>query len=174
MSAAEGERCAGIVIAKVTRVQDPEGLGRVEVEFPWLAEGQAVERMVSVIAPMAGPDAGVFFMPDIGDEVAIAFDQGHWDHPYIIGYLWNPQQRPPSTDERQRMIRSKNGHTIRFVDSTPNAGNSGALIIEDAGGNVITLTNGRMVIHSKGALEIRSDGEMMLQNRLVRRVGGPI
>ena len=174
MSAGEGERSAGIVIGKVTRIRDDKGLGRIEVEYPWLAEGEPVERMVSVSAPMAGPDAGIFFMPNVGDEVVLAFDQGHWDHPCVIGYLWNAQQRPPSSDERQRMIRSKNGHTIRFVDSTPNQGNSGALIIEDAGGSVITMTNGRMVIHSKGALEIASDGEMVLQGRLVKRLGGPI
>lgn len=174
MNTGGGERSAGVVIAKVTRVRDDQGLARVEVEYPWLAEGAPVERMVSVAAPMAGHDAGVFFMPEIGDEVLVAFDHGQWEHPYIIGCLWNPQQRPPSTDERQRMIRSRNGHTIRFVDSTPVAGNRGTLIIEDAHGNTISMTNGRMVIHSKGALEVKSDGEMTLQGRLVRRMGGPV
>jgi len=174
MNASEGERSPGIAIAKVTRIHDDSGLGRIEVEYPWLAEGQAVERMVSVAAPMAGADAGIYFMPAIGDEVVVAFNQGHWDHPYVIGYLWNPQQRPPSLDERQRMIRSKNGHTIRFVDSTPGSGNSGTLIVEDAHHNVITMTNGRVVIHSKGALEIRSDGETTIQGRPVKRIGGPI
>ncbi len=170
----EGERSAGIVIGKVTKVKDGQGLGRIEVEYPWLAEGRPVERMVSVAAPMAGPDAGIFFMPNVGDEVILAFDQGHWEHPYVIGYLWNPQQRPPSGDERQRMIRSKNGHTLRFVDSTPAGGNRGTLIIQDAHNNVISMTNGRVVIHSRGALEIKSDGEMTLQGRLVKRMGGPI
>lgn len=174
MTAGEGEHSGGVVLAKVTKVKDEQGLGRIEVEYPWQAEGQPVERMVSVAAPMAGPDAGIYFMPNVGDEVLVAFDQGHWEHPYIIGYLWNPQQRPPSADERQRMIRSKNGHTIRFVDSTPNGGNKGTLIIQDAHDNVVSMTNGRVVIHSKGALEIRSDGEMTLQGRLVKRMGGPV
>jgi hypothetical protein len=53
-------------------------------------------------------------------------------------------------------------------------GNRGTLIIEDAHHNVITMTNGRMVIHSKGALEIKSDGELTLQGRLVKRVGREI
>ena len=82
-------------------------------------------------------------------------------------------QRPPSTDERQRMIRSKNGHTIRFVDSTPTAGNKGALIIEDAHGNTITMTNGRVSIHSQGSLEL-TGASVTIQNRLVRPIGGPI
>jgi hypothetical protein len=52
------------------------------------------------------------------------------------------------------MIRSKNGHTIRFVDSTPDAGNLGALIIEDAHGNQIVMTNGVMTIKAQTTLII--------------------
>jgi hypothetical protein len=53
-------------------------------------------------------------------------------------------------------------------------GNGGTLIVEDAHHNVITMTNGRVVIHSMGALEIESNGELTLQGRLVKRLGGPI
>lgn len=165
------EQSAGIVIGKVTKAKDEEGLGRIQVNYPWLSGPE--ERWVSVAAPMAGGDRGAFFMPEIDDEVILAFDHGCLDHPYVIGFLWNPQQRPPSTDERQRMIRSKNGHTIRFVDSTPQSGNRGALIIEDAHGNVITMTNSRVTIHSQGSLEL-TGASVTIQNRLVRPIGGPI
>lgn len=165
------ERSSGVVIGKVTAVNDPEKMGRIQVIYPWLAEPE--EHWVPVAAPMAGGNRGLFFMPEIDDEVLLSFDHGHLDHPYVIGFLWNPRQRPPSTEERQRMIRSKNGHTIRFVDSTPASGNQGALIIEDAHGNVITLSNGRMVIHALGALEI-SGALVTIQNRPVSPFGGPI
>jgi uncharacterized protein involved in type VI secretion and phage assembly len=165
------EQSAGIVIGKVIKVKDEEGLGRIQVNYPWLSGPE--ERWVSVAAPMAGGDRGAFFMPEIDDEVILAFDHGQWDHPYVIGFLWNPMQRPPSTDERQRMIRSKNGHTIRFVDSTPTGGNQGALIIEDGHGNVITMTNSRVTIHSQGSLEL-TGASVTIQNRLVRPIGGPI
>src|SRR5262249_9570368 len=145
-----GGQTSGIVIGKVTKVRDDEGLGRIQVNYPWLTGPE--ERWVSVASPMAGPDRGMFFMPEIDDEVILRFNQGNWDHPYVIGFLWNPVQNPPSTDERQRMIRSKNGHTIRLVDSTPASGNQGALIIQDAHGNLISMTNGRVVINAVGAL----------------------
>ena len=165
------ERSAGVVIGKVTAVRDPEGLGRIQVNYPWLSGRE--ERWVPVASPMAGADRGAFFMPEIEDEVMIAFDQGQWDHPYVIGFLWNPQQLPPSTDERQRMIRSRNGHTIRFVDSTPTAGNQGALIMEDAHGNVVVMTNGRLAINSVGRLDV-SAPVVTLNSRIVRPTGGPI
>lgn len=165
------ERIGGIVIGKVTGVKDKEELGRIEVTYPWL--NGPVQRMVPVAAPMAGGDAGVFFMPNIDDEVMLAFDQGMFDHPYVIGFLWNAQQKPPSTDERQRMIRSKNGHTIRFVDSTPNAGNKGALIIEDAHGNTIVMTNTHTTIKSRGAL-VLDGASVVISGRVVRKIGPPI
>jgi uncharacterized protein involved in type VI secretion and phage assembly len=161
----------GVVIGKVTNVHDPEGLGRIQVCFPWL--GDAHTEWVAVASIMAGKDRGAFFMPEVEDEVLLAFQQGDWDHPFVIGFLWNAVQTPPSRDERQRMIRSVNGHTIRFVDSEPSSGNRGALIIEDAHGNVITLTNGVVTIHSKGHLALTAS-TMTIMNRPVRPVGGPI
>ena len=166
-----GERSSGIVIGKVTAVKDTDGLGRIQVSYPFLDEQE--KRWVPVGAPMTGDDRGIFVMPEIGDEAMIAFDQGMWDHPYIIGFLWNPQQKPPSRDERQRMIRSKNGHTIRFVDTTPNAGNRGALIIEDGHGNSIVMSNTQVTIHSRGHLAITA-ASMSLMNRQVKSVGGEI
>lgn len=166
-----GGQTSGIVIGKVTQVRDEEGLGRIQVNYPWLTGPE--ERWVSVASPMAGPDRGMFFMPEIDDEVILAFNHGNWDHPYVIGFLWNPVQKPPSTDERQRMIRSRNGHTIRFVDSTPTSGNRGALIIQDAHGNVISMTNGRVVINAIGALEINA-ASVTIMGRLVRQIGPPI
>jgi len=102
-----GERSNGIVIGKVTEVTDPEGLGRIQVNYPWLSGPE--RRWVSVASPMAGGDRGAFFMPEVDDEVILAFQNGHWDAPFVIGFTWNPQQRPPSADPRQRMIRSRNG-----------------------------------------------------------------
>jgi hypothetical protein len=55
------------------------------------------------------------------------------------------------------MLRSKNGHTIRFVDSTPNGGNMGALIVEDAHGNRVLMTNGVMRITAQTTLMIEAD-----------------
>lgn len=164
-------RTGGLVIGKVTAVRDPEKQGRIQVVYPWLEDEE--KRWIPVAAPMAGGDRGAFFMPEIDDEVILAFNHEDWDHPYAIGFLWNPTQMPPSGDERQRMIRSKNGHTIRFVDSTPASGNQGALIIEDAHGNVITMTNSRVTISSLGSLEILG-ASVTIQNRLVKPIGGPI
>lgn len=172
MSTNEGERGSGIVIGKVTAVRDKEGLGRIQVSYPWLDGPQ--ERWVPVAAAMAGGQRGAFFMPEIDDEVILAFNHGMWEHPIVIGFLWNAKQPPPSSDERQRMIRSKNGHALRLVDATPEAGNKGSLILEDAHGNTLVMTNSHVSLTSRGALTIQASGDITIQGRVVRRLGGPI
>lgn len=165
------KQMSGVVIAKVINPEDPKGQGRVKVNFPWLSTHN--KRWVSVASIMAGNDSGAFFMPVKHDEVLVAFDHGDFDHAYIIGFLWNPKQAAPSKDHRQRMIRSKNGHTIRFVDSTPVAGNKGALIIEDGHGNTVTMTNARLRLDCKGSIEINGTS-VTIGGRLVSPVGGVI
>jgi uncharacterized protein involved in type VI secretion and phage assembly len=161
----------GIVVGKVTEVEDPEGHGRIKVRYPHMDD--TATEWSSVASIMAGSDRGCFFMPEVDDEVLLAFQHGDYDHPFIVGFVWNPVQAPPSADPRQRMIRSKNGHTIRLIDSTPNNGNKGAIVIEDAHGSVITLTNGLIHIHSEMHVEI-SAKSMKIMGRPVRPIGGPI
>ena len=161
----------GIAIGKVTDVNDPEQLGRVKLAFPWAAE--AVQLWAPVVSSMAGGERGWFVMPEVDDEVAVAFDQGQFDHPYVIGFLWNKQQKPPSSDPRQRMFRSKNGHCIRFIDSPEQAGDKGSIVIEDAHGNTIVLSNTHVSITSRGAVQINAP-TVSISGRPVRPVGPPI
>jgi phage baseplate assembly protein V len=145
----------GLVLAQVVAVADNERQGRVQVKFPWL-DDDLTSTWASVVAPFAGKDRGVFWMPEVGDEVIVGFLHGDFQHAYILGAMWNGQAASPSPDPRQRMLRSKNGHTIRFVDSTPKRGNKGALIIEDAHGNRVLMTNSVMRITAKTTLEIEA------------------
>lgn len=164
-------KMSGVVVARVTNPNDPKGQGRVEVNFPWLSEDNT--RWVSVATIMAGHDSGAFFMPVKDDEVLVAFDHGNFDHAYIIGFMWNPKHAAPSKDYRQRMIRSKNGHTIRFIDSTPVAGNKGALIIEDGHGNTLTMTNASVRLSCNGRIELNGVS-VSIQGREVLPIGGMI
>lgn len=161
----------GVVIGIVKNLDDPDNMGRIQVNFPWLS-GNNSSQWARIATLMAGSDRGSWFMPELEDEVLVAFDHGDIQHPYIVGFLWNGQDRPPSEQTRERMIRSLNGHTIRFLDSTPNAGDLGALVIEDAHGNMITLSNGKITIKSKAVLELNAP-IITLQGPGYRRVVSP-
>ncbi len=147
------EATSGVVIGKVINVEDEEGLGRIKVSFPWLNK-DSESRWASIASIMAGPERGAFFVPEIDDEVLVAFEQGDWDHPYVIGFLWNQVQKPPTHKIYERVIRSVNGHAIRFVDSPSTAGDKGSLVVEDGHGNVVEMTNGKTTVRSVAKLVV--------------------
>ncbi|MFE4173776.1 VgrG-related protein [Streptomyces sp. NPDC056909] len=87
-----GGRCAGLVNGTVTDTQDPEGLGRVKVRFPWLSDEYASDWART--AQSGGTSGGEAFIPEVGDEVLVGFEQGHLDRPYVLAGLYNGQDRP--------------------------------------------------------------------------------
>jgi uncharacterized protein involved in type VI secretion and phage assembly len=112
-------RVFGVVTGIVTSNGDPEGLGRVKVKFPWLADDHE-SWWARVAAPMAAAQLGTFFLPAVNDEVLVAFEHGDMRFPYVVGSLWNANAKPPEAKEDQphvQTIKSRSGHTIRLDDS---------------------------------------------------------
>jgi len=110
----------GVAVGIVTNNNDKEGkLGRVKVKFPWLSDDNETD-WVRVSTFMAGPDMGCFFLPNVGDEVLVAFEQGNLNCPYVIGALWNGKAKPPETNadgkNNIRKIKSRSGHEFIFCD----------------------------------------------------------
>lgn len=141
----------GVVVGIVTAVE----AGQVKVNFPWLDAAHETD-WIRIATMMSGGNTGSFFMPNVQDEVLVAFDHGDTRFPYVIGFLWNGQDAPPGSDVRDRKFVSKNGHQIRFLDSTPSGGSKGAIVIEDASGNRITLSDGKVVLQSKFEVDIQA------------------
>ena len=92
-------RIYGVVVGIVTANQgDPDGLGRVKVRFPWLAS-DAESAWARIATLMAGNKRGSFFLPEVEDEVLVAFEHGDLRYPYILGALWNGKDKPPDTNK---------------------------------------------------------------------------
>jgi uncharacterized protein involved in type VI secretion and phage assembly len=107
----------GVVIGIVKSLDDPDGLGRVKLEYPWMAEESPESNWARIAVPMAGSERGFQFMPEEGDEVLVAFEQGEIRLPYIIGYLWNGEDKPPREEPSQRTIQTVSGHVLEFDDT---------------------------------------------------------
>lgn len=158
----------GVLIGTVEEI-DPV-LGRVKVKIP---EREHDTNWAPIAAPMCGNGRGTYFMPEVGDEVVVAFDRGQFDHPYVVGFLWNGQDAPPSTDGHLRTIKSVNGHEISLFDPVVAGGDKGYIRIKDAHGNMIELANGLITI--KGVAAIRIDAPTVAINgRVIAPIGSPI
>jgi len=166
----------GVVVGLVTSVADPEQLGRIKVSFPWL-DASYESDWIRIATMMAGNGRGSFFLPEVDDECLLAFEHGDSRFPYVIGFLWNGKDKPPTQHVRDRMLKSKNGHMIRFLDSTPTRGDNGGVIIEDAHHNRITLSNAQITIRSTGALVLEGASVILRiggVDRVVAGNGNPI
>lgn len=148
-------RIYGCVIGVVEEVDDPEHQGRIRVTYPWL-DGQTVSNWASVAAPMAGKGRGLMALPERQDEVVLSFDRGRLDHPIVIGFTWNGEDHTPHEDRRVRVWRSTNGHQFLMADSTPEGGSSGAMMMGDAHGNMVTMANGVVTVKSMGVLRLKA------------------
>jgi uncharacterized protein involved in type VI secretion and phage assembly len=162
----------GVVIGIVTDIHDQEGQGRIRVQFPWLSDTQ-LSAWAPIAAAMAGKDRGAYLMPEVGDEALVAFEHGDFDHPFIVGFLWNGVDTPPAQDFRDRKIVSKNGHFIEFIDASPDGGSKGAVVIQDAHGNRITMSNGMIHVQSTGVLALEG-ATITLNGRVLTPSGNPI
>ena len=127
----------GVAVGVVTDNEDPDGMGRVRLEFPW-RDAEDASAWARVASPMAGPEMGAYFLPEVGDEVLVAFEDGDVHHPYVLGSLWNGEDRPPAEndgDNDVRTIRSRSGHEVTLDDDD----REGGVTIRSAAGQEIRL-----------------------------------
>ncbi|MBU3967802.1 MAG: phage tail protein [Euryarchaeota archaeon] len=110
----------GVVAGIVTDNKDPDGLGRIKVIIPRIS-GEDESNWARVISFMAGKERGAFYLPEVDDEVLLAFEYGDINIPYVIGSLWNGKDKPPITNDdgenNIRIIKSRSGHIIRLDDT---------------------------------------------------------
>lgn len=128
----------GVVIGLVTNVNDPTKRGHVKVHFPWL-DDQHESDWIRIATTMAGKDRGTFLMPEVNDEVLVAFEHGDARFPYVLGFLWNGEDVPPETDVNKRTIKSKAGHTVVLDDS--NGGEK--IVVKSRSGHLVRLDDSR-------------------------------
>ena len=128
---------AGVAVAVVVENKDDSGTGRVKVRYP--GHSQPPETYWARVAtPMAGKSRGFYVIPEVGDEVIVAFEHGDLRRPYVVGSLWTAEGQAPATnpDGRNdiRLIRTRKGHTLRFDD-----GEKGRVQLESSDGKHLSI-----------------------------------
>ena len=154
------QRVAGVVPALVDDVNDPDKQGRVRVKFPWLAE-QYKSDWCRVAHAGAGPDRGFMILPEVGDEVLVAFEQGEVRRPFVLGGLYNGRDKAKtgpgelldgsSHAVNNRLFTSRKGHQLVFIDAS------------DRCGVVVTTGDGKLELRldqSSSKIEIKSAGDI--------------
>ncbi len=169
---ANGAARAGVVVGIVTDNKDPEGWGRVKVKYPW-QDDNIVSYWARMVSQGAGSGRGIEFLPEVNDEVLIAFEHGDMHRPYVIGALWNGLDAPPTKSDQlisgqgkvnKRIIKSRAGHTI-ILDDTNDVG--GITVVDKTGNNKISINsqNNKLTIEAQGDIEIKSMGKVTIDGQ---------
>lgn len=167
----------GGYLAEVVSLDDPDSAARVQVRlynFDGVTDHDGPV-WARVATPFAGNNRGMFFLPDVGDEVLVTFLNGDPRLPIVVGGLWNGSDTPPESisggQNRLKVIRSKNGVKVtlddqdgqeKFIAETPGGqkvtlkDGPGAITIEDSNGNSVKLETAGITITASAKVNVNA------------------
>ena len=127
---------------------DPQGMGRVRVQFFW-QKGDELSPWIRMIQPYAGNGKGFYFIPEIGEEVMVDFENGNAERPFVLGAHYNGATKSgykPTT----KAIHTQSGTKILLNDE------DGSIKIEDAVGNSLIFDGNQKITLSSSIFEINT------------------
>ena len=156
---------------------DPDGLGRIKVKLSYHEQSEGM--WMRMLTPNAGNERGIFFLPEVDDEVLVGFEGSNAEHPYVMGCLYNGIDIPPfAADDNNtiKTIKTRSGLKIEFNDEkksftieTPDLSkftlddDSQIIDIEDQHGNKITMDSQGITMDSNGDISIKAQGDINLE-----------
>lgn len=169
----------GLQIGKVKKIdQDPDGETRIQVDVPMIApSGDGV--WARIASPYATKNAGIFFMPEIGDEVILGFVNNDPSFPMIVGSLYSSQRTPPFTPDQPNtnkaivtnaqlkitmddvkkviQISTPGGHIVTMSDDQK------SITIVDSNSNKMEMASAGINISSPGNITIKATGQIQME-----------
>lgn len=147
-------KAASAAWGTVTRVDDPDNLGRVRVSLP--AIGNVETEWMGVIAAGAGSGKGLVVMPAVGDQVLMLFLGGDASQGVVLGGLFGihgPGDYGVDGNTIQRYtLCTPGGQKIRLDDGGE------SIHIENKGGSFLEFSPQKARLHSVVDLEIEAPG----------------
>ncbi|WP_129717534.1 type VI secretion system Vgr family protein [Pedobacter sp. SYP-B3415] len=126
-------------LANVVDNNDPQGQGRVKVQFKWATQNNEPTEWLRVMAPDAGSsdkvgtNRGMVSVPEAGDQVVVAFEEGNIARPIVMGSVFHGKSGGGGgAGNNNKSLTSKSGNTVRLDDGA-------GVTVQDKAGNVITL-----------------------------------
>ncbi len=113
---------SGVTLGIVLDLKDPLGKNRVRCTYLTGDDDAGTSDWAHVVSPFGGNGHGVFFFPNVGDIVLLAFEEGDIHMPYVIGSVWKNEIAPPvvidKDDPKNQIfsITTPNNNSIELYD----------------------------------------------------------
>jgi len=149
------DRASIASFARVCAVNDPDGRGRVQVEYPSM--GNLVVDWLPVIIPGAGPGKGLTALPQVDDTVVVLLPAGDPTQGLVLGGVYQAGESPntgaSSGEVQAYSLQSPGGQQIRLEDDQKR------LLLTQADGSTIYLEPQGITIKAIGDLNISAPGK---------------
>ena len=149
-------RMPGIVLGVVQSNYAPQMPGRVCVEIPVRDSSANELKWARVAMPYSGSSWGYYFLPEVGDQVLVAFENGNIEKPYVIGCIPKDRNRfltgSVNPANQCKRIVTKNGNSIEFTDVPESEGSQDKITIQTSNGShelVLDNQHGRISLSDK-------------------------
>lgn len=177
-----GFQAYSLVSAIVTDNNDEKSLNRVKVKIPALAD-DFVTDWAPVVQAGAGNNRGSVFLPEVNDQVLVAFQQNDIRRPVVVGGMHNGKDRPKIKGAElvqggavvQRAIVSRAGHTLALSDdeskqqvSITTSDSNHKIVLDQTGTEITVTSQGKVTISGAQDVTVKSDTNLNLQGTQVK------
>lgn len=161
-----------IQLANVVENNDPSGNGRIKVKFKWECGCNDVTEWLRVLTPDAGSsekvskNRGFVFIPEIGDQVVIAFEEGNIARPIVMGSVFHGKSGSGgSGSNNTKSLTSKSGHTITLDDG-------GGMLMKDKTGlnHVLIDGNNAITVTSDNTVKLQTGNVMIIMDKAADKI----
>jgi uncharacterized protein involved in type VI secretion and phage assembly len=149
--------------AMVTDNHDPKGLGRVRVKFHWM-NGTEKTPWIRVTSPHGGGGKGMFFIPEVGEEVIVGFEGDSPVKPYIIGTVYHGKASNTFSNGGNdvKALQTRSGNKVIMNDK------DGSVFVEDKDGNSMLIDGaGNITVKSNNTVTIDATNEITLKTKKI-------
>lgn len=174
---------ADMQLADVLDNDDPQGQGRVKVKFKWQCQINDPSEWLRVMSPNAGSgdtgaNRGFHVIPEKGDQVVVAFEEGNIARPVILGSVYHGKSGDSKgfKNSDTKSMKSRKGSELTFDDLNHalNLGTNQAnfVKIENSGGK-ITAESANTIVIKTGAssITLTESGTITLIGKNINIIG---
>lgn len=163
---------AEMQLADVTENNDPDGMGRIRVQFIWQRELGEKSPWIRVASPYSGKNKGFYIIPEKGDQVLVAFESNNPERPFALTGMYNSDAKPEHhhSENNKKAIKTAGGHEIMMNDEKGKEAfgitSPTDVSIVAKGGKMTISANGDIsVTSSSGNISIKSPGTISLSGK---------
>ena len=158
----------GLGIGRVINNIDSTGMARVQVSLPGIP---GIEPWARLVTPSGGRLRGIYFVPQVDDEVIVAFNRGDVTDAYVLGSLWNTLDLPPAAlpDDAvtKRLIVTPARQTIAIDDLEQSVTITNSTQQKIAAGvDAVTLEAGTVPPPTRASIKLDSQGNVTIEGVL--------